>query len=551
MNKFDFDYLLERSVLINEMAKVNQFWRTNFPDFEKLYTSVQSKMAKHPKAPSGTSLTHKRIEYVTRMLFDFLSKDELAAIGIDKNKGFDKSVYNLAIRELSPEERIGTRKKREYTPDYAKFAPKWADASYRQQDFMLSVLVRAYGEKALSKKFVNKVMDDANIDSYFEKHLLKGGSSSFASGMIAKKEKMFDMSMEEAYEIQNKAKSIIKKLRSNKKLPKGIASSIYQADKNFIQPEPEVDNNTPLTIFRDTLKELISYRQQAIKNLLNKNDEEMKGVGVDTQENIKYERGLLIDTDKSIFDKMLRNVEVSIESNQDITNEQIQKLILKTMGNVSGIVLKYYKRNLNASSYQGEAEMLLKKERYQSVYDTLDDGLLDDLVNEGIITDEESQVLAKWRNILSSLQQSIVSKSSRDEEKASRAQSREDNKTIAKWEYEQQGKKWEADKKSKEAGVKKPKIDIKDEVARLSASQVEEKLREMMDVDDPDYEKIDAISKYLNKLKKESPEDEEGVMGYMTEQINRDRFSDNRGKFVDRGFKKPKNYAHWLWLNEQ
>jgi hypothetical protein len=126
---------------------------------------------------------------------------------------------------------------------------------------------------------------------------------------------------------------------------------------------------------------------------------------------------------------------------------------------------------------------------------------------------------------------------------------------IRQGEYEKQGKNWEADKKLKEKGVKKPKIDIKDEVAGLSASEVEEKLREMMDDDDvnPDdeyYAKIDAISKYLSKLKKDNPEDEEGVMGYMTEQVNKDRHLNNIGEYKDRGFKKPINHAHWLWLNQ-
>lgn len=554
MRNYNFDYLVEKVQVLNEMAKFSTFWRTNFPEFENFYLQVQKKMSQHPKAPSGPTLGHKRIEYISHMLFDFLSKDELAAIGIDKSKGFEPNVRNLAIRDLSPEEKLerGTRKTREYTPEYENFAPKWADTSFKQQEFMLSLMVRAYEKKALSKKFVNKVMDDSNIDAYFDKNLFKGGSSSFASGMIAKKEGLLRMDLGEAYEIQNRAKAIIQKLKKSKKLPKGISSSIYHADTNFDQPEHSADNDTPLSIFRDTLKELITYRQQAIKNLLNKNDdEEMKGVGLDTKENIKYERNLLIDTDKSVFDKMLKNVEVSIESGQNIENDQIQKLILKMMGNVGGLVLKYYKRNLSASSYQSEAEMLLKKDRYQSVYDTLDNDLLYDLVGEGIITEEESQLLAKWRDMLSKLKLSIVSKSSKDDEKAEKAQSREDVRMIRQGEYEKQGKKWEAEKKLKEKGVKKPKIDIEDEVAGLSASEIEEKLREMMDVDDPDYEKIKAIGKYLNKLKKDNPEDEEGIMGYMSEQVHRDGFSDNRGKFVDRGFKKPKNYAHWLWINEQ
>jgi hypothetical protein len=555
MRNYGFDYLVEKVQILNEMARFSPFWRNEFPDFENLYLQVQGIMKKHPKAPPSPTLGHRRLEYVTKSLFNFLSADDLKKIGINKGVGFTQSVQDLAIRPLTPEERIGSRKTRAYTPEYAKFAPKNADNTQLQQEFMLRLMVKAYPKNALSPQFAKKLLDQKNIYDYADKNFTtKGYSSNFASGMTAKKEKMLDMSMGEAYEIQNKAKSIIQKLKSNKKLPKGITASIYSADTNFVQPEPDVDDNTPLTIFRDTLKQLISYKQE-ISNLNKDNDEEMRGVNLDVQENIKYERDLLKNTPQATFNEVLKNIEARIESNQDITDEKIQKFIINVMGNAGGVVLKYYKRNLKTSSYSNEAEMLLKKDRYQSVYDTLDDGLLDDLVNEGIITDEESEIISKWRNILSKLKLSIVSKSSRDDEKAEKAQSREDRRMIRQGEYEKQGKNWEADKKLKEKGVKKPKIDIKDEVAGLSASEVEEKLREMMDDDDvnPDdeyYAKIDAISKYLSKLKKDNPEDEEGVMGYMTEQVNKDRHLNNIGEYKDRGFKKPINHAHWLWLNQ-
>ena len=52
----------------------------------------------------------------------------------------------------------------------------------------------------------------------------------------------------------------------------------------------------------------------------------------------------------------------------------------------------------------------------------------------------------------------------------------------------------------------------------------------------------------------EAPQAEEqeegGVMGYMTEQVSRDSYNVKKtGQYVDRGFKKPVNYAHWLHIN--
>ena len=117
MRNYGFDYLVEKVQVLNEMAGVSEFWRTNFPDFENLYKTVQAKLGEHPQAPTGQTLTHRRLEYVTKSFFEFLSAENLKKIGIDKNVGFANSVKNLAIRQLTPEERIGSRKTRGYTPE--------------------------------------------------------------------------------------------------------------------------------------------------------------------------------------------------------------------------------------------------------------------------------------------------------------------------------------------------------------------------------------------------------------------------------------------------
>lgn len=59
-----------------------------------------------------------------------------------------------------------------------------------------------------------------------------------------------------------------------------------------------------------------------------------------------------------------------------------------------------------------------------------------------------------------------------------------------------------------------------------------------------------ALDTRLNKGKTPKESDEESVMGYMTEQAHKDSFSGERGVYVERGFKKPVNYNHWLAINE-
>lgn len=70
--------------------------------------------------------------------------------------------------------------------------------------------------------------------------------------------------------------------------------------------------------------------------------------------------------------------------------------------------------------------------------------------------------------------------------------------------------------------------------------------------------KLDTITKEIKFKRGEgntpAPEEQEesGVMEYMTEQVSKDNHNvkKEKGKFVDRGFRKPINYAHWLHINQ-
>lgn len=57
-----------------------------------------------------------------------------------------------------------------------------------------------------------------------------------------------------------------------------------------------------------------------------------------------------------------------------------------------------------------------------------------------------------------------------------------------------------------------------------------------------------AANKFLQKGEPE--ESEEGLMGYMSEQVRKDSLYNPKGEFVERGFKKVTNYNHWLSVNE-
>jgi len=80
-------------------------------------------------------------------------------------------------------------------------------------------------------------------------------------------------------------------------------------------------------------------------------------------------------------------------------------------------------------------------------------------------------------------------------------------------------------------------------------AQIEKLMLKAEESDNPS--EIKQIKRKIEALlkKRDEPEDEKGVMGYMTEQVNKDKHLNNIGEYKDRGFKKPVNYNHWMMLN--
>jgi hypothetical protein len=89
----------------------------------------------------------------------------------------------------------------------------------------------------------------------------------------------------------------------------------------------------------------------------------------------------------------------------------------------------------------------------------------------------------------------------------------------------------------------------------MKIQEIEDTIYDAYNEENPDFNLIEYMEKYLERRKgrqdKKISMYENHVMDYFTEQIQKDELLNQRGECKERGFKKPKNYAHWLWLNEQ
>ncbi len=519
MRNYGFDYLVNKAQLLNEMGRQSGFWETNFPEFYQIIKKTHNVMK--GMVPPDKKIDHIRIAYMGMMLMKFL-----------KIKGeYRQLVNNLTFEPIPPNERAGLQRKRP-TQGYMEFNGGQASTP-KQQDYFLSTLVRDNYEAATSQKFVDMVTNPENIKPALEKLVDRSNTSNFAWGTKKRKEALTGMGQDDLRDLQSKGNLLLRKLRKSKKIPMGLRTSIHHIDNDSIKEKSmNFDKELyPVVVMVNTLEQFLDYKQQIKQDLQN-------GEDITPQEEAlnKFNTTSLI--------QLLDTFQKRLDEKKPVALEKIQGVISKMVGISDQVQAEYDGLYEDLQSSGTDA----LQGRYESIYDMLDDELLGSLVAGGELSPEEAETLKKWSGMMAKLHQNVRTKGERILTKAQEAQMKAKRVEDAKKKYEETGKKWAAQKEAKKKGIKIASP-VDDELEGLSVDEVEDKLRELMDTDDPDFDKIKAVTKYLKTLKQSNVQ-ENHIMGYFTEQVEKDRLTHKHGEFKDRGFKKPVNYAHWLWIND-
>ena len=100
-------------------------------------------------------------------------------------------------------------------------------------------------------------------------------------------------------------------------------------------------------------------------------------------------------------------------------------------------------------------------------------------------------------------------------------------------------------------GFRKPADGVtfaEDDLEKASDPDQQSLIQNRMDALEVEQDRL--LGDQMEMREKSSPV-QEAVLSYMEEQTQRDsKFGKQRGQFVDRGFKKAKNYGHWLMMND-
>jgi hypothetical protein len=546
MRNYGFDYLVEKVEIINEMARTAgpNYWERNYPEFYQIMKKTQKAITPFAE---GRDVNHLRDEYLGRMLMQFL-----------KIKGiYSELVKDYSFVELTPDERLalGGKKSLKPTEGYLNFelSGNGDNSAPKKQKYFLDVLLRKNYEEATSDKFEKLVTNPENIQKYTggdpkkktEGRLDKTASSNYARGMAEKKFELTKMSPKELNDLNSKVIPLIKKLRKSKKVPKGLFTSFHLA--------PSM-NNSNLTSKRDetvneTMIPLLSL-QLTLEILLDEKKEIARLIKYKEWDEVDEEQEKLYEFDTTVIQTALNTVNKRIEEQKPTSLDTLKAKIFPLFSDIKKTFMEEFNiayMQLSENSLAGNVMSTIRKQEYSNIFDTLDDDLLDSLEKEGIINSEDRETLKKWANVSGTLKQNIKTK-------GEKIVLRNIEKGTKQDEYDKKKKEFE-DSKTRKKAQKEEYKDKLEELKDMKIQEIEDTIYDAYNEENPDFNLIEYMEKYLERRKgrqnKKISMYENHVMDYFTEQIQKDELLNQRGECKERGFKKPKNYAHWLWLNEQ
>lgn len=488
MRTFDFNYLVEKSQIVVEMAKPSVWGKMSltespFAKFNEIYAKARKQLEPYGNAQ--------------RMVLDYL----IVTLGkgkIPNDAGSISSITTQYAKEHADEysqwmERVGKNKGTKYENQQA----------LPRREFYLTDLVKKNLKYVADPKFEQTVLNPENMKDFAT--TAHGTDMSVTSPQAAhhktRKEEMYGKGLGDIYQIkaafhplQVMINRLMKKKRNeNWEVADEIANPAAHLAHNLVEELSHI-----LSFTGKTSREIQGPEKGG--SLFAKRQVEQDK----TQNPRKYFGSLFSTRD---IESLMAFLEEREDSGVGITEEQWARLISK-MQQTNPAIAELGQYLLNAAKNQKEAN-IDESDEFEG-YDR-------EVLARVLDTPEKEDLFRTWYEMI---------------------QAENDRAT-------------EVAEKKFAAALKK------DAKYRRSSEGMDQQIQDLMlkaeESDDPsEIHKIKQQLQALYAKKQANPEEaEESIMGYMAEQVSKDSHSNVHGEFVERGFKKPVNYAHWLALNER
>jgi hypothetical protein len=364
MNKFNFDYLLRRSALINEMAKISTTRTeknekvTNF--INVIRPAIGKELFNKWKVPGNVKLLN---DYVTEALYERIF-----------NIVFQYTSVNQYISEL-------WKKSPKLQQDYLDFIGSGSNDSNKRSKWIISYLANKKPNLATSQQFFDEVTSPEYIEEYKQKLQYRLKFKFRAKGYATQIQKKYSMSANDFATMKGEVWPIITKInrRSKTLLPPETIQSLRNKERIVVDSENKSTSEDlkPLEVFIETL---IGLRDDAdLVEYYNVDVEGLSGI--------------------------IQTLEDRLSNNKPVSKEKLyDAFINKFPQKIGQYVADEYETDLESYSQKGFSEELIddKRKVVEDILDIYTPAFLKSVASKGIITEPEIEMVLKWKDLIKS-----------------------------------------------------------------------------------------------------------------------------------------------------
>lgn len=521
MRNYGFDYLVEKAQILSEMARPS----TNRPEkdtrvvkfLKEIRPIVGKELFDNREYPWKVSAPIKTLnDYITEQLYTIGNK---TAFPYDSVDAYVKNLF---------------AKKPELEQDYYDYVQGGSRDSNKRSWWIMSFLLNKNPDLALSKEFFDTVTNRDNIENYKQtlSERAVGGKKNRAAGYRKHIQQKYNMSADDFAKMKGEVWPIIVRINRKSKqfLPKGMLAKLRNNESIISDSKGSSlsDEMLPLDVFIGTLTSIVE----------------------DPMVTSDY------NLDVASLSQIIKILEARLSENKPVSK---QKLYDAYINRFPENFKKYFQAEFEADleSYSGKnfSETIIDDQRkaIENILDVYTPDFLRMVQSKGVISEDDIDKILKWKDLIQSsdAQEKAEISARRKSSGLSGDVEIDPNDTfsdVRKGSEEFAKERIKSKKPKKEENPSAEEFSSGDDTNGLSNKEINDKIREIIsqdEVTDEDYAEIRRLKSMLRQ------EDEEaGVMGYFSEQVRKDGLLNKVGEFKDRGFKKPKNYHHWLMIND-
>jgi hypothetical protein len=463
MRNIDFNFLVEKTIQLNEMGRASTSRGETDPNvlkFVGMKNEIAKKLFDGWKPPSIPMAFY---EFITTSLYEEIEKIKFQYNSI--------VTYGKQLRAKSED----------MMDNYKDYIMGGSDDSNKIAAWVTSIWMNRKPELLVSEQFLNKITDPEYIENWKKEFYARKEQKYQAKSHMVKVERQYGVSAVDFESLKGEVWPIIVKINRKSKslMPKGVLASLRRKEQVI-----SGDDSPQAQPVGDEMYDLDTFVNVTFGNIIEDPD-------------IADYYKMNLNELKALYS----NLEKRLNSNQPLSKEKIISNVINKFPNqkFKKYLLDEYEADLESSNVESDVEKMVEPQNkvIKDVLDIYTPPFLDTLISRNIITNDERAIILKWKELLGS---ATIEKW--EDGGLSKAEQGETVRTMRDYDYKKRGEEWEA-KKAKKASKNQP---------------------EQMS---------------------------EGVMSYFTEQVFKDSFSGDRGTFVERGFKKPVNYNHWLEINRE